>query len=285
MLKNTQGCQIERSQPSRGRESSRFAVSTSRDTTSSDHTSACVLRRMSQVGMSMRNKAPNGRSRRAERPAEARKRADRCSVRARPASTHEDAPGESPELPARSSRRPVLVGEVVLVRDGTSYWWSGMPNSQAQPPTNPRNGGLFHATAAAKPDCAGAGSGERHAETKNAFLKRPHTSLSQHRAAARRGGSPPHDDPSPSGRAPRHGAGIRPSSDGQHVSSGHIRARLAPVLYRSSFVVVVSGQWGERTAIRVTTAVSSLLKLCLLVWRNPGKPRGSLQHADEITKL
>ena len=123
MLKNTQGHQIERSQPSRGRESSRFAGST-RDTTTSDHTSTCVLRRMSQVGMSMRNKAPNGRSRRAERPAEARKRADWCSVRARPASTHEDAPGESPEPPARSSRRPVLVGEVVLVRDGASSYIS-----------------------------------------------------------------------------------------------------------------------------------------------------------------
>ena len=120
MLKNTQGRQIERSQPSRGRESSCFAGSTC-DTTTSDHTSTCVLRRMSQVGMSMRNKAPNGRSRRAERPAEARKRAGRCSVRARPVSTHEDAPGESPEPPARSSRRPVLVGEVVLVRDGAPY--------------------------------------------------------------------------------------------------------------------------------------------------------------------
>ena len=38
-------------------------------------------------------------------------------------------------------------------------------------------------------------------------------------------------------------AGIRPPPEGRHVSSGHIRARLAPVLYRSSFVVVVSGQW------------------------------------------
>ena len=36
---------------------------------------------------------------------------------------------------------------------------------RAQPPTNPLNGGLFHATAATKPDCAGAGSGERHDET------------------------------------------------------------------------------------------------------------------------
>ena len=116
VLKNTQGHQIERSQPSRGRESSRFAGST-RDTTPAATTPrpvSSVLRRMSQVGMSMRNKAPNGRSRRAERPAEARKRADWCSVRARPASTHEDAPGESPEPPARSSRRPVLVRDVVL---------------------------------------------------------------------------------------------------------------------------------------------------------------------------
>ena len=37
---------------------------------------------------------------------------------------------------------------------------------RAQPPTNPPNGGgLFHATAATKPGCAGAGSGERHDET------------------------------------------------------------------------------------------------------------------------
>ena len=36
---------------------------------------------------------------------------------------------------------------------------------RAQPPTNPLNGGLFHATAATKPGCAGAGSGERHDET------------------------------------------------------------------------------------------------------------------------
>ena len=37
---------------------------------------------------------------------------------------------------------------------------------RAQPPTNPLNGGLFHATAATKPGCVGAGSGERHDETK-----------------------------------------------------------------------------------------------------------------------
>ena len=44
---------------------------------------------------------------------------------------------------------------------------------------------------------------------------------------------------SATGRAPRHGAGIRPP-EGRHVPSAHIRARLTPVLYRSSFVVVVS---------------------------------------------
>ena len=87
--------------------------------------------------------------------------------------------------------------------------------------------------------------------------------LTQHRAAARRS-APPHDDPSPTGRTPRHGPGIRPP-EGRHVPSTHIRARLAPVLYRSSFVVVVSGQWCARTSIRVTTPVSSLLKLRLLV--------------------
>ena len=37
--------------------------------------------------------------------------------------------------------------------------------------------------------------------------------------------------------------------------------------------------------MRVTTAASSLLKLRLLVWRNPGEVRGPLHHADEITKL
>ena len=66
----------------------------------------------------------------------------------------------------------------------------------------------------------------------------------QHHAAARRS-SPPHDDPSPTGRAPRHGAGIRPP-EGRHVSSGHIiRARLlAPtscIVRRSSSSSVVSG--------------------------------------------
>ena len=59
--------------------------------------------------------------------------------------------------------------------------------------------------------------------------------------SAPRGGrpecAPPHA-PLPTG--PRHGAGIRPP-EGRHASSGHIRARLTPVLYRPSFVVVVSG--------------------------------------------
>ena len=118
------------------------------------------------------------------------------------------------------------------------------------PPTNPRNGGLFlfHATAAAttKPDCcAGAGSGERHAETKDALLKRPHTRLS----TARPPGGVHRQTTTPRQRggrhhATRHGAGvIRRPPEGRHVSSGHIRARLAPVLNRSSFVVVISGQW------------------------------------------
>ena len=58
--------------------------------------------------------------------------------------------------------------------------------------------------------------------------------------------------------------------------------RPSCIVRRSSSSSVVSG---SRTAIRVTTAVSSLLKLRLLVWRNPDELRGSLQHADEITKL
>ena len=96
--------------------------------------------------------------------------------------------------------------------------------------------------------------------------------LTQHRAAARRS-APPHDDPSPTGRAPRHGAGIRPPEEGRHVPSAHIRARLAPaVLYRSSFVVVVSGQWcthcdtrDNRRLVAIKTAFARLTK----AWRTP----------------
>ena len=106
--------------------------------------------------------------------------------------------------------------------------------------------------------------------------------LTQHRAAARRS-APPHDDPSATGRAPRHGAGIRPP-EGRHVPSAHIRARLAPVLYRSSFVVVVSGQWCTHCDTRDNRRLVAI-KTAFARWRNPGELRGSLQHADEITKL
>ena len=49
--------------------------------------------------------------------------------------------------------------------------------------------------------------------------------------------------------------------------------RPSCIVRRSSSSSVVSG---ARTAIRVTTAVSSLLKLRLLVGRNPGELRGPL---------
>ena len=105
--------------------------------------------------------------------------------------------------------------------------------------------------------------------SKRAFKAPAH--LTQHRAAARRS-SPPHDHahdgPSATGRAPRHGAGIRPP-EGRHVPSAHhipytsaIGARLVSFVVRRRRQLVVSG---ARTAIRVTTAVSSLLKPRLLV--------------------
>ena len=100
--------------------------------------------------------------------------------------------------------------------------------------------------------------------------------------AARRS-APPHDGPSATGRAPRHGAGIRPP-EGRHVPSAHIRARLAPVVYRSSFVVVVSGQWcthcdtgDNRRLVAIKNCVCSLTKS----WRTPR----IITHADETTKL
>ena len=39
-------------------------------------------------------------------------------------------------------------------------WWEARQNSAPSRGTNPPNGGLFHATAATNPICAGAGSGE-----------------------------------------------------------------------------------------------------------------------------
>ena len=152
---------------------------------------------------------------------------------------------------------------------GTSCcYWTARQNSAPSRGTNLPNGGLlFHATAATNSICAGAGSGERAAcRNKKRTFKAP-AHLIQHRAAARRS-DPPHDDPSPTGWAPRHGAGIRPP-EGRNVSSGHIRARLARVLCRSSFVVVVDvgGQWcthfdarNNRRLVAIETACVRLPK-------------------------
>ena len=106
----------------------------------------------------------------------------------------------------------------------------------------------------------------------------------QHRAAARRS-APPHDGPSATGRAPRHGAGIRPP-EGRHVPSAHIRARLAPVLYRSSFVVVVvvSGQWCTHCNTRDNRRLVAI-KTAFARWRNSWRTPKIITHAGEITKL
>ena len=102
-------------------------------------------------------------------------------------------------------------------------------------------------------------------QKKTHFFKAP-APLTQHRAASRRS-APPHGDPSPTGRASRHGAGIRPP-EGRHVPSAHIRSRLAPVLYRASFVVVVSGQWcthcdtrSNRRLVAIKTSFARLTNL------------------------
>ena len=161
-----------------------------------------------------------------------------------------------------------------------------MPDSSAQPPTNTLNGGLFHATAATTElGCVGAGSGERHDETKkNALLKRPKPH------SAPRGGRPEKCTATPR-RPLASGVGVTPRTGpvsahrgGRHVSSDHIRARLAPVLYRPSFVVVVSGQWCTHCDARDNRRRLVAIKTSLARLAKSGELRGSLQHAGEITK-
>ena len=67
---------------------------------------------------------------------------------------------------------------------------------------------------------------------KNALLKRLH--LTQHRAAAARSAHR-HTPPRQRGHATGPVSVHRPP-EGRHASSGHIRARLEPALYHSSFV-------------------------------------------------
>ena len=169
-----------------------------------------------------------------------------------------------------------------------AQYWGARQNpvpSQGQGTNNPPNGGLLHATAATNPISisAGAGSGERHAcrpETHktHALLKRPH--LTQHGAAAARSAhrhTPPRRQ---RGHATMHATGpVSAHRRGGMLRAAmcHVRARLAPVLCRSSFVVVAIRQWC--THMCVTTAVSSLFEPRLLVWRNPGELRGSLMAA------
>ena len=59
----------------------------------------------------------------------------------------------------------------------------GIPNSSAsRRPTNPPNGGIFHATAVANPNCASADSGKRRGETKNSSFNTPAPIPQHHRA-------------------------------------------------------------------------------------------------------
>jgi len=114
--------------------------------------------------------------------------------------------------------------------------------------------------------------------------------LTQHRAAARRS-APPHDDPRQ--RGGRHATG--PASAHRRggmfrapIYTSAIGARLVSFVYFEeyfeSFVVVVSGQWCTHCDARDNRRLVAI-KTAFARWRNPGELRGSLQHADEITKL
>ena len=110
-----------------------------------------------------------------------------------------------------------------------------------------------------------------------------HLTQHQHRAAARRS-SPPHDDPSATGRAPRHTGPVS-----AHRRDGMFRAPICERDWRPSCVVrrsssVVSGQWCTHFDARDNRRLVAI-KTAFARWRNPDELRGSLQHADETTKL
>ena len=137
---------------------------------------------------------------------------------------------------------------------------------RAQPPTNPLNGVYFTQPPRRNPAARVLVSGSGMTKPSKRTFKAP-AHLTQHRAAARR----PEEEftatrrPTPRQRGGRHATG--PVS--AHRRGGIFRAptyerdwRPSCIVRRSSPSSVVSG---ERTAIRVTTAVSSLLELRLLV--------------------
>ena len=109
---------------------------------------------------------------------------------------------------------------------------------RAQPPTNPlkpkrgsisRNRRDPRRNPAARELVPGSGMTK---QKKRTFKAPAH--LTQHRAAARRSApTPPHDDPSPTGRAPRHGAGIRPPA---HRRGGIFRAPIYERDWRPSCI-------------------------------------------------
>ena len=76
-------------------------------------------------------------------------------------------------------------GRRVSAGGGASGLFTWRPARQNSPPsrgTNRPNGGLFHATTATNPICAGAGSGERRDETKKRTFNTP-APTQHHRAA------------------------------------------------------------------------------------------------------
>ena len=134
---------------------------------------------------------------------------------------------------------------------------------RAQPPTNPQTGVYFtqppRRNPAARVLVPGSGMTK---PSKRTFLKRPHTSLSTVRPP---GGVHRHTT-TPRQRGGRHATG--PVS--AHRRDGIFRAPIYERDWRPSCIVRRSSSSssevsGARTAIRVTTAVSSLLKLRLLV--------------------
>ena len=184
----------------------------------------------------------------------------------------------------RSSKRGALLGQKrhPNCQDRTSIgvffktaYWTAMPYSSGAAADEPPNGGLFtqppRRNPAARVLVPGSGMTKPRKRT---FLKRPHTSLSTVR---------------PPGGVHRHTTAPR-QRGGRHVTEPvsahrrggmfrapiyHIRARLAPVLYRSSFVVVVSGQWFTHCDTRDNRRLVAI-KTAFARWRNPGELRGSL---------
>ena len=87
-------------------------------------------------------------------------------------------------------------------------------------------------------------------------FKAPADHLTQHRGRPEES-APPHDDPSATGRAPRHGAGIRPP-EGRQVPSAHT--------YTSAI------DWRPSCVVRRSSSSVPPFAATLLLYRNDVTP-------------